>query len=494
MRRNKLKLVLLSRALLMSAYIGVQSPAIAYATPTAESVQEQENALAQLQAEVKSKSDALTTLNNQISENLDKQTKLQATIDSKTAELSETETKLAEKMAMYEENMRIAKGRLLALQQSGTSKLELYLNSVMSGKGFSDIVQNIAGITIIFDSQEDQINEIEEKRIEIEKAQAKLVKEKVSLEADQQEAIALSEKLNADKEVVSRDIDDLAQKQQALEDQLAADKQILTYSELAAMASADLLKTLNVSELDSETTKKAVETALSYIGTPYVWGGADPSGFDCSGLTQYAFAAAGVSLPRVTTDQENIGTDVAVSIDSLKAGDLVFWGAKGSSHHVGMYIGNGYYVHAPKPGDVVRITHLEQYKPDFAKRVVTTGNANATALDASIPITGTNLGTFVFTRYSAYDGGISGVTAGGTSMANGNIYTDEGYRIIAVDKNVISLGSIVRITTSTGESFLAQADDTGGAINGKKIDIAESSYMTAISKGNGTATIELIRK
>ena len=79
-------------------------------------------------------------------------------------------------------------------------------------------------------------------------------------------------------------------------------------------------------------------------------------------------------------------------------------------------------------------------------------------------------------------------------MANGNIYTDEGYRIIAVDKNVISIGSIVRITTNTGESFLAQADDTGGAIKGKKIDIAESSYMTAISKGNGTATIELIRK
>ena len=166
MRKNKLKLVLVSSALLMSAYIGVQSPAIAYATPTAESVQEQENALAQLQAEVKSKSDALASLNNQISENLDKQTKLQATIDSKAAELAETETKLAEKMAMYEENMRIAKGRLLALQQSGTSKLELYLNSVMSGKGFSDIVQNIAGITIIFDSQEDQINEIEEKRIE----------------------------------------------------------------------------------------------------------------------------------------------------------------------------------------------------------------------------------------------------------------------------------------------------------------------------------------
>ena len=106
--------------------------------------------------------------------------------------------------------------------------------------------------------------------------------------------------------------------------------------------------------------------------------------------------------------------------------------------------------------------------------------------------TGYSIGSFAITYYSAYDGTQIGITAGGTNMAGGNIYTSDGYRIIATDTSVIPLGTIVRVTTSNGESFLAKADDTGGAVKGNKIDIAVSSPNQAFALGRGTATVEII--
>jgi 3D (Asp-Asp-Asp) domain-containing protein len=107
--------------------------------------------------------------------------------------------------------------------------------------------------------------------------------------------------------------------------------------------------------------------------------------------------------------------------------------------------------------------------------------------------TGYSIGIFAITYYSAYDGTQIGITAGGTNMAGGNIYTNDGYRIIATDPSVIPLGTIVRVTTSNGESFLAKADDTGGAVKGNKIDIAVSSASEAFTLGRGTATIEILQ-
>ena len=107
--------------------------------------------------------------------------------------------------------------------------------------------------------------------------------------------------------------------------------------------------------------------------------------------------------------------------------------------------------------------------------------------------TGYSIGSFAITYYSAYDGTQIGITAGGTSMANGNIYTSDGYRIIATDTSVIPLGTIVRVTTSNGESFLAKADDSGGMIKGNRIDIAVSSASEAFSKGRAVANVEIVK-
>ena len=104
------------------------------------------------------------------------------------------------------------------------------------------------------------------------------------------------------------------------------------------------------------THSSVVSIALQYLGVPYVWGGASPSGFDCSGLTMYAYAKVGVYLPHNAAMQYGMGTPVSRS--QLAPGDLVFF--NGLSH-VGMYIGGGRFVHAPHTGDVVKISSLSEY-------------------------------------------------------------------------------------------------------------------------------------
>jgi cell wall-associated NlpC family hydrolase len=97
------------------------------------------------------------------------------------------------------------------------------------------------------------------------------------------------------------------------------------------------------------------------VGDPYVWGAAGPDAFDCSGLTEYAYGAAGVYLPHSSNMQSTMGTPV--SYYDLKPGDLVFFYSPVS--HVAMYIGNGQIVTAPHTGDVVKVTELA-YMPEYA--------------------------------------------------------------------------------------------------------------------------------
>jgi cell wall-associated NlpC family hydrolase len=105
----------------------------------------------------------------------------------------------------------------------------------------------------------------------------------------------------------------------------------------------------------SGAAQKAVDTALAQVGDPYVWGASGPDAFDCSGLTQYAYSAAGVSLPHSSASQSRMGTPV--SRDQLQPGDLVFFYSPVS--HVGMYIGNGQMVHASTSGQPVKVASLD---------------------------------------------------------------------------------------------------------------------------------------
>jgi len=96
-----------------------------------------------------------------------------------------------------------------------------------------------------------------------------------------------------------------------------------------------------------------VAVAKRYLGTPYMWGGSGPGGFDCSGLVAFAYGQLGISLPHYTGAMWNVGRPVPS--DSLEPGDLVFFHGLG---HVGIYVGHGRFIHAPHSGDVVKISSL----------------------------------------------------------------------------------------------------------------------------------------
>jgi peptidoglycan DL-endopeptidase CwlO len=101
---------------------------------------------------------------------------------------------------------------------------------------------------------------------------------------------------------------------------------------------------------------RAVSYAYGALGKPYVWGATGPHGYDCSGLTQAAWRAAGVALPRTTYTQINAGR--RVSRTELAPGDLIFFYSGVS--HVGLYIGAGRMIHAPRPGAPVRVAAIDQ--------------------------------------------------------------------------------------------------------------------------------------
>jgi cell wall-associated NlpC family hydrolase len=105
----------------------------------------------------------------------------------------------------------------------------------------------------------------------------------------------------------------------------------------------------------SAAAQTAVDTALAQVGDPYVWAAAGPDAFDCSGLTQYAYAAAGVRLPHSSSAQAGMGQPV--SRDALQPGDLLFFYSPVS--HVGMYIGNGQMVHASTSGQPVKVASID---------------------------------------------------------------------------------------------------------------------------------------
>jgi cell wall-associated NlpC family hydrolase len=119
---------------------------------------------------------------------------------------------------------------------------------------------------------------------------------------------------------------------------------------------------------DGTKATQVIAIAMQYLGVPYVWGGASPSqGFDCSGLTTYAFAQIGISLPHHAASQYGYGTPV--SPEELQPADLVFFSGLG---HMGMYIGGGQFIHAPHTGDVVKISNISDYMSNWvgARRIL----------------------------------------------------------------------------------------------------------------------------
>ena len=136
---------------------------------------------------------------------------------------------------------------------------------------------------------------------------------------------------------------------------------------VAGCASAPQPKPAQAPEPGSSVPERAAHHAAQLVGKPYRYGGASPAtGFDCSGLVQWSYAQAGRKLPRSTDDQRAVANRIKVS--ELRRGDLLFFDQEGKKNsHVGIYVGNGEFVHAPSSGKRVRRDRVDA--PYWSKHI-----------------------------------------------------------------------------------------------------------------------------
>lgn len=169
-------------------------------------------------------------------------------------------------------------------------------------------------------------------------------------------------------------ISKLKERQNLIKQEIALNKkQIATNGQLANSLGA--VGGSYVNGMGNSIGEQVVRNAQQYLGRPYKWGGSNPSeNFDCSGLVQYVYKQVGIGLNRTTYDQIKQGTPV--SKNQLQVGDAIFFGSPSDPHHVGLYMGNGQYIHAPKTGDVIKVSSLNS-RSDFltARRYASGGGS-----------------------------------------------------------------------------------------------------------------------
>ncbi|NYT93726.1 NlpC/P60 family protein [Salinispora sp. H7-4] len=156
-------------------------------------------------------------------------------------------------------------------------------------------------------------------------------------------------------------LDELIAEQDKQESELAArkkqiDTEITRLKDSLPVTTVSTPQCPTINGVVSEAARTAIRTACAQVGDPYVWGATGPNSFDCSGLTQYAYKAAGVYLTHYTGAQWNEGQ--AISRSEARPGDLVFFSSPSNLHHVGLYLGNDQMVHAPRTGKPVMVSSI----------------------------------------------------------------------------------------------------------------------------------------
>jgi peptidoglycan DL-endopeptidase CwlO len=176
------------------------------------------------------------------------------------------------------------------------------------------------------------------------------------------------------------------------------------FSALMQAALADETGTVTAGSSGGATGQGLVDAAKKYLGVPYVWGGTNPAkGLDCSGLVQRAMKDIGVDVPRTVAQQRHVGTPVP-SLAQAKPGDLI---VLGGDRHIGIYVGDGKMLHAPKTGDVVKIAKVYE-TPTSIRRVLPEAGAAASFSN----VLGTAAARPQALRASAALPGISSAVAG----------------------------------------------------------------------------------
>lgn len=283
-------------------------------------------------------------------------------------ELKDIEANIGENEARLKETsevMQVAQARLekrvVSLYREGSMD---FLNVLMETSDINEFMANYDLLTKISEQDQNDLDQVKSLKSQIEEKQTRLAEE-------QARQSALISQIDSEKAAIESGI----KEKEAIFSGLQADMAALVEQQrqaaiqrefeesLAAARAAEAEAAAEVATEDGNAavavppppaaSGSVVDIAMQYLGIPYVWGGTDPSGFDCSGLVMYVYAQVGINLPRTTWAQWEVGTHV--SYEELAPGDLVFFN---DLNHVGLYIGNGSIIHAPFEGDVVKVDSL----------------------------------------------------------------------------------------------------------------------------------------
>ena len=407
-----------------------------------EVLEKQSKEIISVQKEIAALEEENGRLNNTISINEGNKAELEEIIQQKEKEIQRIQSIFDSKMKIYQENMDVAKNRMVTLQVKNSPFGIQFVESLLESESLSNLVDRAYGMTLLLNSHTSFMNHLVEERIQIENEKKIVTKEQEEVKQHKKEAENLLVQLEIDKNTSVKQIEDLENKKKKLTEEYTASN--LTYQsmqensrtldksssekkdvdkiekrivekkddpslekmplekeivldleelleddpnpdqvpEIALLSFDEMPQTLQRSVLDNlqselgtrpstdrnNLIQQILDDAVSYIGVPYRWGGSTPSGFDCSGLVQYVYAKSGINLPRVTTDQEKMGT--SISLNEVEPGDLLFWGERGNSYHNAIYIGDEKFIHSPKPGKNVQIMSFSEFMPKFARRVI----------------------------------------------------------------------------------------------------------------------------
>lgn len=353
-----------------------------------------QNTLNEAQKKINDIEASIEMLDNQIQQSMTeidnvkgKISKAESDIDSTQKSIERSEQDMKAEKELYNKRMR-------AIYINGNSG---YVSMLLDSKGISDFISKVETIKSVTEFNDKIISNLNVRRQALQEKKDKLASDKenlISLKNDSEKKLNDLNNKKAQQQPLIAEAK--AQQNSAAESSASTKAQIDSIKQRIAAAKAAeqaaqqaaQLASANVSENSSSNKSVSINRggslptstggsisndsviayAASFLGTPYVWGGTSPNpGFDCSGFTQYVYKKFGISVGRTTYDQIKDG--VGVSRDQLQPGDLVFFGTYDNPHHMGMYIGNGMYIHAPHTGDVVKISPVDRADYLTARRV-----------------------------------------------------------------------------------------------------------------------------
>lgn len=334
----------------------------------------------------------LQQLGDRITIAMEKVEKLNQEIQSQQGKIEQARVEIEQTQKDLDTHKEIYAERLKSIQAEGKTSVATYAEFLLTSDDLSQFLTRFTAISMIIEKDTDMMNTLKEKQLAVENAKEKLETGLADMKQKKEQVAAEQKKIQEDQAKAERILAEEKNSLQGMEDALAAQEEAERQAriareeaarqarEAAARAAQQTARQSSGSSAPSAPAPSVavnvpvsasagsiISYAKQFLGVPYLWGGTTPAGFDCSGFTSYVFRnAAGISLPRVSRDQQRVGT--AVSLNDVQPGDLVFRGMP--AYHVGIYIGGGQYIHAPQTGDVVKISSYNPAKFTNARRVL----------------------------------------------------------------------------------------------------------------------------